>query len=196
MQTVTTVGLDIARSVSQPQPDARHQHRRRPAHAGGRPRTRRSRRRRPRSAGSVAPEDPSQTPGGGLSGKNFSDPPIPASLDRPFLTPGCSSRLSHDQDPKVFRSGRDFSAWIGLVPKQNSSGGQKKLGNIIKAPPILRMDAECRQGRVHTFPYEAGHRPIFPCGHDILTDVSIHGRIGRQEFSRIGERPRIGPLSQ
>src|SRR5467141_2523487 len=27
-------------------------------------------------------------------------------------------------DPKAFRSGRDFSAWIGLVPKQNSSGGQ------------------------------------------------------------------------
>ena len=27
-------------------------------------------------------------------------------------------------DPKAFRSGRDFSAWVGLVPKQNSSGGQ------------------------------------------------------------------------
>ncbi len=35
-------------------------------------------------------------------------------------------------DPKVFRSGRDFSAWVGLVPKQNSSGGKEKLGNITK----------------------------------------------------------------
>jgi transposase len=35
-------------------------------------------------------------------------------------------------DPKVFRSGRDFSAWIGLVPKQNSSGGKAKLGSISK----------------------------------------------------------------
>jgi transposase len=35
-------------------------------------------------------------------------------------------------DPKVFRSGRDFSAWIGLVPKQNSSGDKAKLGNISK----------------------------------------------------------------
>jgi len=35
-------------------------------------------------------------------------------------------------DPKVFRSGRDFSAWIGLVPKQNSSGGKDRLGNISK----------------------------------------------------------------
>jgi transposase len=35
-------------------------------------------------------------------------------------------------DPKVFRSGRDFSAWIGLVPKQNSSGGKDRLGHISK----------------------------------------------------------------
>jgi transposase len=35
-------------------------------------------------------------------------------------------------DPRVFRSGRDFSAWIGLVPKQHSSGGKDKLGSISK----------------------------------------------------------------
>jgi len=35
-------------------------------------------------------------------------------------------------DAKAFRSGRDFSAWIGLVPRQNSSGGKDKLGSISK----------------------------------------------------------------
>jgi transposase len=35
-------------------------------------------------------------------------------------------------NPKAFRSGRDFSAWIGLVPKQHSSGGKEKLGSISK----------------------------------------------------------------
>src|ERR1700680_3053866 len=35
-------------------------------------------------------------------------------------------------DPKSFRSGRNFSAWIGLVPKQHSSGGKNRLGNISK----------------------------------------------------------------
>jgi len=35
-------------------------------------------------------------------------------------------------DPKAFRSGRDFSAWVGLVPKQSSSGGKQKLGSISK----------------------------------------------------------------
>jgi transposase len=35
-------------------------------------------------------------------------------------------------DPRAFRSGRDFSAWVGLVPKQSSSGGKEKLGSISK----------------------------------------------------------------
>jgi len=35
-------------------------------------------------------------------------------------------------DPKVFRSGRDFAAWIGLVPRQDSTGGKQKLGPISK----------------------------------------------------------------
>ena len=35
-------------------------------------------------------------------------------------------------DPKSCRSGRNFSAWIGLVPKQHSSGGRERLGRISK----------------------------------------------------------------
>src|ERR1700688_2629791 len=35
-------------------------------------------------------------------------------------------------DPNVFRSGRDFAAWIGIVPRQDSTGGKQKLGPISK----------------------------------------------------------------
>jgi transposase len=35
-------------------------------------------------------------------------------------------------DPTTFRSGRDFAAWIGLVPRQDSTGGKQKLGPISK----------------------------------------------------------------
>src|SRR6266542_1079582 len=35
-------------------------------------------------------------------------------------------------DPTGFRSGRDFAAWIGLVPRQDSTGGKQKLGPISK----------------------------------------------------------------
>jgi transposase len=35
-------------------------------------------------------------------------------------------------DPTVFRSGREFAAWLGLVPRQNSTGGKTRLGGITK----------------------------------------------------------------
>lgn len=35
-------------------------------------------------------------------------------------------------NPTAFKSGRNLAAWIGLVPKQNSSGGKDRLGGITK----------------------------------------------------------------
>ena len=35
-------------------------------------------------------------------------------------------------DWKAFRSGRNLAAWIGLVPKQHSTGGKERLGSITK----------------------------------------------------------------
>ena len=53
--------------------------------------------------------------------------------DLPGVGPALATALvASVPDPRVFRSGRDFSAWIGLVPKQNSSGGKERLGNITK----------------------------------------------------------------
>ena len=37
------------------------------------------------------------------------------------------------QDASVFKSGRQFAAWLGLVPRQNSTGGKERLGRITKA---------------------------------------------------------------
>ena len=34
--------------------------------------------------------------------------------------------------PESFAKGRDFAAWLGLTPKQNSSGGKTKLGGTSK----------------------------------------------------------------
>ena len=52
----------------------------------------------------------------------------------PGVGPALATALvANVADPKAFKSGRDFSAWIGLVPKQNSSGGKERLGSITKA---------------------------------------------------------------
>jgi len=54
-------------------------------------------------------------------------------------------------DPSAFRSGREFAAWLGLVPRQNSTGGKTRLGRtsrqgdahvrrllVAGAPSVLR----------------------------------------------------------
>src|SRR5882762_5770734 len=45
---------------------------------------------------------------------------------------GASAIAATVADPTVFRSGRNFAAWIGLVPRQDSTGGKQKLGPISK----------------------------------------------------------------
>jgi len=59
-------------------------------------------------------------------------------------------------DPKVFKSGREFAAWIGLVPRQNSSGGKERLGSISKQGDrylrrllVIGATAVIRQARTH-----------------------------------------------
>jgi transposase len=43
-----------------------------------------------------------------------------------------SAMVATVPDPTAFKSGRNLAAWIGLVPRQNSSGGKEKLGGITK----------------------------------------------------------------
>jgi transposase len=45
---------------------------------------------------------------------------------------GATAIMATVTDPKAFRSGRDFAAWIGLVPRQDSTGGKQKLGPVSK----------------------------------------------------------------
>jgi transposase len=47
-------------------------------------------------------------------------------------------------DPKAFSSGREFAAWVGLVPKQTGSGGKVNLHGISK-----RGDAYLRKLLIH-----------------------------------------------
>ena len=54
--------------------------------------------------------------------------------DIPGVGPLIASALvASIPDPHAFRSGRDLAAWIGLVPRQNSTGGKERLGKISKA---------------------------------------------------------------
>lgn len=66
-------------------------------------------------------------------------------------------------DPKLFGSGRDFAAWIGLTPKDHSTAGRLRLGVITRAgDEALRATLvagataviqQVRRGRGHASPW-------------------------------------------
>lgn len=55
-------------------------------------------------------------------------------VEAPGIGPiGASLLVMKVPDPHAFRSGRDFSAWIGLTPKDHSTAGRMRHGGITRA---------------------------------------------------------------
>ena len=84
--------------------------------------------------------------------------------DIPGIGPiGASLLVMKVTDPHAFRSGRDFSAWIGLTPKDHSTAGKSRLGVITRAGDeglrsVLVVGAtavtkQARRGRGHSSPW-------------------------------------------
>jgi transposase len=63
-------------------------------------------------------------------------------------------------DPGQFRSGRQFAAWLGLTPLNNSSGGKERLGRIPSGPAV-RDRANRPDTRLHPTTTPKPH--ITPC---------------------------------
>ena len=63
---------------------------------------------------------------------------VVAELDLTMGLTGAASIASITRDAflvpaaSTFRRGRDFAAWLGLVPRQHSSGGKERLGRTTK----------------------------------------------------------------
>ena len=68
-----------------------------------------------------------------LLARHRADPASRRLATIPGIGPVTASTLAATvADPAAFRSGREFAAWLGLVPRQNSSGGKARLGRISK----------------------------------------------------------------
>ena len=51
----------------------------------------------------------------------------------PGIGPIGALNLALRVDASAFRSGRHFAAWLGLAPRENSTGGKQRLGGISRA---------------------------------------------------------------
>src|SRR5262249_44896676 len=106
-------------------------------------------------------------------------------------------------DWKTFSSGRSLAAWIGLVPRQHSTGGKERLGRISKQEKrhfawlvVARWSAG--------IPYARHHRPtrvllIRPVERGPLTVAAV-AKIARMAWAMMvrGEQfkePKLLPAA-
>jgi transposase len=74
-------------------------------------------------------------------------------------------------DPKAFGSGRHFAAWLGITPKENSSGGRHRQGRI------------SRQG-------DEGLRRLLVLGATAVIRFAKPGRASLWLINLLARRPR------
>src|SRR3712207_961421 len=72
-------------------------------------------------------------------------------------------------DPSAFRGGREFAAWLGLVPRQNSTGGKTRLGRTSR-----QGDAYIRRLLV------IGAQSVLYCSKAARANPWIQGLLGKR----------------
>ena len=95
-------------------------------------------------------------------------------------------------DMAQFKSGRDFAAWLGLVPRQHSSGGKARLGRISKAGQrdirrLLIIGAMSRiigRGR-HKVPAESWLGRKLAAKPKMLVGIALANKMARQIWAML-----------
>jgi len=98
-------------------------------------------------------------------------------------------------DMAQFRSGRDFAAWLGLVPRQHSTGGKARLGRISKAGQtdirrLLIIGAMTRiMGRArHKVPAESWIGRMLTRKAKMLVGIALANKMARQIWAMLTKK--------
>jgi transposase len=99
---------------------------------------------------------------------------------------GASALSAMAGDPTRFQCGRHFSAWLGLVPRQNSTGGKRRLGRISKKGDrylrkllVLGATSYLRQARHEQTPLAAWTRRLLQRRSARLVTVALANKMAR-----------------
>ena len=108
-------------------------------------------------------------------------------------------------DPSHFRSGRQFAAWLGLVPRQHSSGGKARLVGISKMGDgylrrllVLGATALIRYARTRSAPEGSWIGRLLERRPARLASVALANKTARVAWAVLarGEAYRAGPTAQ
>jgi Transposase IS116/IS110/IS902 family len=111
-------------------------------------------------------------------------------------TSAISALVASVADPKAFRLGRDFSTWIGLVPKQNSSGGKEKLGSITKRVIDLRslftagVLAVIRYAKIHGINHRSWLTALLARRPTKVAAVALANKLARMAWAMMSKGER------
>ena len=99
-------------------------------------------------------------------------------------------------DINLFKTARQFAAWLGLVPRQNSTGGKTRLGRITKAGnreirKLLVLGATSMVGRADGWNSAVGAwlRDILQRRPVRLVTVALANKMARIAWARLAKAP-------
>jgi transposase len=118
--------------------------------------------------------------------------------DCPGIGPVLATALAATiADPKAFRSGRNFSAWIGLVPKQHSSGGKNRLGGISKQGDrylrglfVAGALAVIRYAKIHGTKHRPWLRALLARRPTKVAAIALANKIARMAWAMMAKGER------
>jgi transposase len=98
-------------------------------------------------------------------------------------------------DMAQFKCGRDFAAWLGLVPRQHSTGGKARLGRISKAgqPDIRRLLIIGAMTRItgrarHKVPAESWIGRMLARKPRMLVGIALANKMARQIWAMLTKK--------
>ncbi len=118
--------------------------------------------------------------------------------DCPGIGPVLATALAATvADPKAFRSGRNFSAWIEIVPKQHSSGGKNRLGGISKQGDrylrglfVAGALAVIRYAKIHGTKHRPWLRALLARRPTKVAAIALANKIARMAWAMMAKGER------